>query len=239
MRVENLFRQLKREYFKTKVLQSSLDTLILALTANLLLFLSGINYEHIWIGIGALAFFIADSVYRVKGYSVEVFENSNEELNEVLRTAKDNLDRRDRVSEALFDEVMDRARKVPSDSIMASDRVVQKLIAVGGLSILTAVSGIIVPSVDTDFEFAEISDFVDTVEEEIRADGDAVLGESTDLGSGSDIDIEIEGEGESFEDGVASGFEGDSELMYDAPEDDLDEDRELMRRYSLELQNIQ
>ena len=154
MRVEDLFKRLKREYFKVKLLESSLDALILVLTLNFVAFLASYSYDVRILGGLGLTVFVIDFYIRSRDYPVEVFEHENQQLKEVLRTAKDNLNHRDEVTEALFDDVMRRARKVSSESIIPSGRVFKKLFFVGGLAILTSVSGLVAPSIDLDLDDA-------------------------------------------------------------------------------------
>lgn len=242
MRVEDLFKRLKREYYKARMLESCLDTLILVLGLNMAAFIAGYSYDFRILGGVAFAFFILDFYYRTRGYSVEIYEEENSQLHEVLRTAKDNLDRRDEVTQALFGDVMDRARKVSSESIIPSDRVIKKLFLVGGLALLTAVSGLVTPEVDVDFDGAydQISEFRNGGEDEDHMmNASEVLGEPQDIDTtGSDINITVEGEGESFEEGVRQGFE-EQELRFEASDDELDEDLELAQRYSLAIRNLE
>ncbi|MFO7793860.1 MAG: hypothetical protein R6V35_02680 [Candidatus Nanohaloarchaea archaeon] len=243
MRIETLLKRLKREYWKIKALQSSLDTLILVLGLNFLAFLASFEYDFRILGGIAAVFFLGNLIYRTRGYSVEIYEDQNDELQELLRTARDNLDKRDTVSEALFGDVMERARTVSSESIIPSERIVQKLFLVGGLAILTTVSGLIVPVIDVDASGAydRISDIVGSQDDgdDFRGNASDVLGEESDLDdTGSDVDIEIVGEGESFEESVLRGFEGDRELMYEASPE-IEEDSWLMREYSLAIRDIE
>ena len=240
MRVENLFKRLKREYIKVKLLESSLDALILVLSLNFAAFLASYSYDARFLaGIG-LTVFIIDFYYRSRDYSVEVFEHENERLREVLRTAKDNLDRRDEVTEALFDDVMHRARKVSSESIIPSERVFQKLFLVGGLAILTSVSGLVAPAVDFDFDNAydRISEFSeDDDNQDFRKNSSRVLGEPEDIETrGSNININISGSGESFESGTRAGFESE-ELRFEASNNEIDRDLDLAKRYSLAIRD--
>jgi hypothetical protein len=243
MRIETLLKRLKREYWKIKALQSSLDTLILVLGLNFIAFLSGFDYDFRIMAALAAVFFIVNLIYRTRGYSVEIYENKNTELQELLRTARDNLDKRDTVSEALFGDVIDRARTVSSESIIPTERIVQKLFLVGGLAILTTVSGLVVPVIDIDTSNAynQISNLVNNEEdpEDFRRNASEVLGEESDLdNTGSSVDIEIIGEGESFEESVLRGFEGDRELMYErSPE--IEENSRLMREYSLAIRDLE
>ncbi len=243
MRVEDLFKRLKREYLKVNLIQSGLDTAILVLSANLILFFTGLSFNLIYLAVGGAIFFFADFVYRSKGYSVEIYELKNKELHEILRTARDNLDRRDDVSEALFDDLMVRARSVSSESIIPGDTVTKKVFLLGSLSILTAVSGLVVPMVDIDTSqiyssVPELSDFGDFDGDE-RQDVEDVLGDESDLdGIGTSIDIQVEGEGESFEDGFRTSF-NESELRFEASDSEIDEGEELARDFSLAIQELE
>ncbi len=243
MRIETLLKRLKREYWKIKALQSSLDTLILVLGLNFIAFLVGFKYDfRILAGLAAV-FFILNLIYRTRGYSVEIYEHKNNELQELLRTARDNLDKRDTVSEALFGDVMERARTVSSESIIPTERIVQKLFLIGGLAILTTVSGLVIPVIDIDTSGAynQISNLVNNQDkpEDYRRNASEVLGEESDLdNTGSTVDIEIVGEGESFEESVLRGFESERALMYErSPE--IEEDSRLMREYSLAIRDIE
>ena len=243
VRIETLLKRLKREYWKIKALQSSLDTLILVLGLNFIAFLAGFKYDfRILAGLAAV-FFIVNLIYRTRGYGVEIYEHKNNELQELLRTARDNLDKRDTVSEALFGDVMERARTVSSESIIPTERIVQKLFLIGGLAILTTVSGLVIPVIDIDTSGAynQISNLVNNQDdpEDYRRNASEVLGEESDLdNTGSTVDIEIVGEGESFEESVLRGFEGERELMYErSPK--IEEDSRLMREYSLAIRDIE
>ena len=245
MRIENLLKRLRREYWKIKALQSSLDTFILILTVNLAAFLASYSYDPRILAVLGFTFFLANLIYRTRGYNVEIYEQENNELQELLRTARDNLDKRDTVSEALFGDVMDRARTVSSESIIPSERIVQKLFLIGGLAILTTVSGLIIPvlDIDTSNAYNSVSNFVEDhrpgEEEEFRGNASEVLGEESDLqDTGSDVEIEIIGEGESFEDSVLRGFEEDTELRYESSPE-VDGDAELMKEYSLAIRNLE
>jgi hypothetical protein len=135
-----------------------------------------------------------------------------------------------------------------SESIIPSTRVVQKLVLVGALSILTAISGLVVPSFSIDTtgisdqlpEFDGIGDGEDSNNTSYKGDPDSVLGDKSDLDDiSSEIDLNIEGEGESFSEGVLKGFRPEEEeLQYEASPE-LSGDEELMRRYSLAIREIE
>lgn len=238
MRVEDLFKRLKREYYKVKLLESCLNTLILVLALNLVAFIANYSYDIRVLAALGLSAFVIDFYIRSRDYSVEVFEHENHRLKEVLRTAEDNLDRRDTVTESLFNEVLSRARKVNSESIIPSEKVFEKLFLVGGLAIITAVSGLVAPSVDLDFDstYERLSEIGESDGEiDFRRNSSEVLGEPSSIETtGSDIEINISGSGESFEEGARTGFES-RELRFEASNNEIDEDLELAKRYSLAI----
>ncbi len=243
MRVEDLFKRLKREYFKVNLIQSSLDAAIFVLGINLVFFFTGLSVDIVYLAIAGLLFFLANFLYRSKGYSVEIYELRNNELQEILRTARDNLNRRDEVSEALFEDLMTRARSVSSESIIPGGSVTKKVFLLGSLSILTAVSGLVVPMVDIDTSqlysaVPELSDFGDG-SDEYQGDVDDVLGDDSDIEDlGTSIDVDVEGEGESFDEGFRTRF-NESELRFEASDSEIDEGLELAREYSLEVQELE
>ena len=167
MRVEKLFKRLKREFLKVNFLQACLDSLLFFLTTNLVLFLfsvrftsAGRNFQYL-LPITAIIF-IADFYYRSRNYNIEIYEEKNPELRERLRTARDNIGSNNIVSQALFDEILDLSRSVSSESIIPSKKIIQKMIAIGIISFLTVMSGI--------FNFQVLDEG-----REILPDGDSVL----------------------------------------------------------------
>ncbi|MFP4038298.1 MAG: hypothetical protein ACLFTA_00755 [Candidatus Nanohaloarchaea archaeon] len=239
MRVEDLFKRLKREYFKIKLLQSFLDTLIIVLLLNLGAIIINFSYDLRMLAVIGLAFFLSRFYYLSRNYSVEIYENQNQSLEELLRTARDNLDRRDEITQALFEDVMDRARKMSSETIIPSDRVFQKLFLIGGLAILTAVSGLVAPTVS--FEAPDFQDSLPGpgIGEEEKANSSEIMGDSIDIDTtGTDVNISVEGEGESFEEGFRKGLQ-DEELMFEASDDRLDRDLELAKRYSVAIRGLE
>jgi hypothetical protein len=263
MRVENLLKQLKREFIKVKLLQSLLDGLLFFLLANLGLFL--LNLSIVDIGareisfglftvplrvlmLGAAAVLVsAGQLYRrMQRYEVEVFEQENPELQEVLRTARDNLDQQNIVSQALFDDVLDRARRVSSDSIIPARQIIYKIMGVGILSFLTVMSGL------ADFQLDQSRDLLRTPDSirdlagggggnqsgQVR-DLTGISGDSSELEIGdSEIEFEVSGEGAAS----GSGFDPTSgpsreELTLDSTAGQSTEDLELAKQYSLAVRD--
>lgn len=147
MRVEKLFKQLKREYLKIKILQGFLDGIIFFQLTYLIVKLAGIELPtsypaYVILAVLSSFIFAIDSFYRSRGYSIEIYEEENPELAEILRTAHDNLDEKSVPVESLFDEVKDTARKISSESIIPNRAILAKVVAISFLSIATVVGGV-------------------------------------------------------------------------------------------------
>lgn len=250
MRVQKLLKRLKREFVKVNLLQASLDSLLFFLSLNLLLFLFSIQLtpsfpNHVTLAFFTLLFLIGDWAYRAKHYRLEIYEEKNPELDEVLRTARDNLGNQDIVSQALFDDLLNRAQKVTSESIIPDKKIIQKILAVGILSFLTVMSGI------TSFQIqetgGELLPSVEQVQDVFQGkeqkgfelkNSTKIYGSEQDINS-SDLDIEfnITGSGEPGEEEEAGGGK-QKELALDVTADSLDEDLELAKKYSIAIKTI-
>lgn len=249
MRVEKLLKRLKREFVKVNFLQAVLDSLLFFLALNLVLFLFSIRIISTFsnaevLGALSLVFLVADMVYRTEHYRLEIYEEKNPQLEEVLRTARDNIGRQNIVSQALFDDLLDRARKVTSESIIPNKRIIQKILAVGILSFLTVMSGI--TSFQLQQNSGELFPGIDQIQERIQDEEDGfqlknsstIYGDSTDIDSSNmDIGFNITGSGnqsqESFE---SSGRE--EELRLDVSARSLGEDLELAKQYSIAIKQL-
>lgn len=250
MRVEDLFRRLKREFVKVNLLQACLDTLMFFLGFNLVLFLFSLRVTSYLSNIQAMValstvFFLGDLAYRARNYRLEIYEQKNPELHEILRTARDNLDRNNIASQAMFDELMDRSRSVTSESIIPSKRIIQKVLVVGFLSFLTVVSGL------ADFQIirGEGGELIPDVGEVLQQKGEKekfeVKNASEIYGEKEDIDVSdqlvnftIEGEGESEEAELESSNARPEEVVLDATGSSISEDMELAKQYSLAIKDF-
>ena len=249
MRVETLFKRLKREFIKVNFLQACLDTLMFFLTGNLVIFLFSLNITsylpntQALLGLSGL-FFIADLVYRARNYQLELYEQKNPELHEILRTARDNLDKNTIASQAMFDELMNRSRSVTSESIIPSKRIIQKVVIVGLLSFLTVVSGLadfqiirnsggeIIP------DLGSLGDQEDEDEFELRNASD-IYGEPEDIEvSDQLVNFTIEGEGEARETDLGSSNARPEEVVLDVTGSSISEDMELAKQYSLAIKEF-
>lgn len=249
MKVEELLKRLKIEFVKVNLIQASLDSILFFLTSNLVLFLFsvqlvGSSRNYLIIGGLTFLFLVGDLFYRVRNYHLEIYEDENPELKEVLRTARDNLDKSNIASQALFDDLMDRARSVTSESIIPSKEIIQKIIAIGVLCFLTVGSGL------TDFQIRQetselISGFNPPGSEENESNEPEVLNGSEIFGEASQIDVSnremnfnISGTSESKK-GDFSFDSASEEFAFESVSRQENQDMELAKRYSLAIKDIE
>jgi hypothetical protein len=253
MRVEELLKQMKREFIKVKLIQSLLDGLVFFLITNMVLFLLSINIfsnipNHIVLAALTVFFTVSNLVYRVKKYSLEIYEEENPELQEILRTARDNIDKQNIVSQALFDDLLERSRKVTSESIIPAKKIVYKTLLVGFLSFLTVISGI--GDIQLLQDSTDLLDAPDQIEDLINPnsteDGfqlknaSGIYGESSDIDSSDlDIDFNVSGTGDSEEGEFDPTQDPTSDdLVLDSTGESMNEDLELAKQYSLAVKDI-
>lgn len=249
MRVETLFKRLKREFVKINLLQACLDTLGFFLSFNLILFLFSLRItsylpnNQALIG-ASLLFFIGDLAYRTKNYRLEIYEQKNPELHEILRTARDNLGKNNIASQAMFDELMDRSRSVTSESIIPSKRIIQKVVIVGALSFLTVISGLADFQIIRD-EGGELVPDIGNLGQQKDEDGFQLRNASDIYGESKDIDVSdqlvnftIEGEGETEETDLGSSNAQPEDIVLDVTGSSISEDMELAKQYSLAIKEF-
>lgn len=250
MKVEKLLKRFKIEFVKVNLIQASLDSILFFLTSNLILFLFsvqlvGSRQNYLIVGGLTFLFFVGDLFYRVRNYHLEIYEEQNPELQEVLRTARDNLDKSSIASQALFDELMDRARSVTSESIIPSQEIIKKIIAIGVLCFLTVGSGLV------DFQLREeTSELVSGINlpgaggdenetEPEMLNGSEILGESSEIEvTNRDLAFNISGTGE----GTRSEFSFDAasqEFSFESVNRGEDTDLELAKQYSLAIKDFE
>lgn len=252
MRVEKLLKRLKREFIKVNFLQASLDSILFFLTANLFLFLFSLQLIEDFSNLKALAvstilFFLIDLGYRSKSYRLEIYEEKNPELQEVLRTARDNLDSNNIVSQALFDDLLDRSRSVTSESIIPSKKIIQKVIAVGLLSFITVISGIadlnvtsnggeVLPGTDSIKEFVGVGD-----DDEFYLRNDTeIYGERKDIRDPEGlVEFDITGEGDNEESEISDRGIDPEDIVLDVSSPGVSEDLELAKQYSLAVKEME
>lgn len=247
MRIEKLLKQLKREFIKVNVIQACLDTILFFLVSNLTLFFISVEIFKSISNLYALMALsgvigVADLYWRNQKYRLEIYEEQNPELKEVLRTARDNLDQRNVASQALFDDVMERARSVTSESIIPSKQIIQKILAVGGLCFLTVLSGV----ADINLQNDTRNLFTDIGNGGSEAEGNFTLANSSkieiqDVNSSypaANFSFQIEGEGESSEPEIRP-YSSRENILYESSTEGLDEDLDLAREYSVAIKEFE
>ena len=243
MRVEKLLKRLRREFIKVNLIQAALDSIIVFLTANLALFLLNVTVVssalHIrLLAAGTFIFLIADWIYRSRKYRLEIYEEENPQLKEILRTARDNLDNQNVVSQAMFDDLMQRARSVTSESIIPSTEIIKKITIIGVLSFMTALSGLVDFQVQEEgreiFSRLQPQEIFQQEDGELR-NGSEIYGEPQEIqDSATALDINITGSNPGDETSEERRLE-EEELNFRAANPGMPEDVELARRYSLEI----
>lgn len=249
MRVETLFKRLKREFIKVNLLQACLDTLMFFLSFNLILFLFSLNITSYLTNDQALValsvvFFLSDLTYRARNYRLDIYEQKNPELHEILRTARDNLDKNNIASQAMFDELMERSRSVTSESIIPSKKIIQKVVVVGLLSFITVISGL------ADFQIirnsgGELVPDIGELNQQQEEDGFNLKNATEIYGEQQDIDVSdqlvnfsIEGKGKAEETDLGSSNARPEDVVLDVTGSSVSEDMELAKQYSLAIKDL-
>jgi len=249
MRVETFLKRLKREFIKVNLLHACLDTLMFFLFSNLLIFLFSLRITSYLpntqsLLVVSILFFLSDLAYRARTYQLELYEKKNPELNEILRTARDNRDKKNIVSQAMFDELMDRSRSVTSESIIPSKRIIQKVVVVGILSFLTVISGLADFQIIRDSGGELIPDIGNIGQQQDQEDfelknASEIYGEEQEIDvSDQLVDFSIEGEGESEESNLGSLNSRPEEVVLDVTGSSISEDMDLAKQYSLAIKEF-
>lgn len=204
---------------------------------------------------GAGTFAVA-SWWRLRRPAVERFEAANPQVAEALRTARDAAadGAETVVARALYADVLDRLDTTSSRELLNLRRLAGAVVLVFVASVLTVHTAALGVAIDPFDHRSPVDDGTDggttpaatAVEYEGLADGDEVLGEPEDVGSGDEaVPAVIESEGgpgEPSDDERGydrTGFSTDGagvdpqEAGFEAPEEL--EDADLIRRYNLEI----
>jgi hypothetical protein len=248
VRVEKLLKRLRREFIKVNLLQALLDSLIGFLSVNLVLFLlnvtlisEGLHYRVL--AAAAFVFFLGDWVRRSREYRLEIYEQENPQLEEILRTARDNLDNQNIVSQAMFDDLMGRARSVTSESIIPETEILKKIMIIGALSFLTALSGLadFQPVKESTQIFSQLQPekILNPEEGEELRNASEIYGEEKDIDAVStELQVEVTGSGSDGDSGRVRSLASE-EFTFEAANPEMPDDVELARRYSLAIKSVQ
>ncbi|MFB6241632.1 MAG: hypothetical protein ABEJ36_02405 [Candidatus Nanosalina sp.] len=246
MKIEKLLKRLKVEFIKVNLIQASLDSILFFLTGNLLLFLInlqiiGTRRNYLIMAPISFLFFLGDLAYRIRNYHLEIYEEENPEMQEVLRTARDNIDQSNIASQALFDEVMERARNITSESIIPSKEIIKKIIAIGALSFLTVFSGLVNFHIQGN-QLSIVEDLGlrdrDDADDARVINGSRILGDPADIEvNNRDMDFRISGKGKASR----ADFSFDSaveEFSMQEFRERKSEDMKLAKQYSLAIKDL-
>ncbi|MFB6100136.1 MAG: hypothetical protein ABEK16_02580 [Candidatus Nanohalobium sp.] len=246
MRVEKLLKRLRREFIKVNLIQASLDSIIAFLSADLVLFLMNVTLINEQVHYQALAaltfvFFLGDWVHRSRKYRLEIYEQENPQLQEILRTARDNLDNQNIVSQAMFDDLMERARSVTSESIVPSTEIIKKILVIGLLSFLTVLSGLVnfqpVQESREVFSQFEPQDILNPGGrgEGVLKNASAIYGEQKSIDAiSTELKIKVTGNATGGEQGNVRALNRE-DFTFEAANPEMPDDVELARKYSLAI----
>ena len=188
----------------------------------------------------AFLFFCADWVHRSRKYRLEIYEQENPQLQEILRTARDNLDNQNIVSQAMFDDLMERARSVTSESIIPGTQIIKKILGVGVLSFLIVLSAIMnvqpVQESREVFSQFEPKDIIAPREDDdVLKNASEIYGEKKSVDAiSTELDINVTGEALGGEVGNVHTL-NEEEFTFEAANPEMPEDVELAREYSLAI----
>lgn len=248
MKLDRILRRLKLEFLKVNLIQASLDSIILFLSINLTFFLLNIKAAAgasnlVVSATVATAAFLIDLVARARTYNVEIYEEENPELDEILRTARDNQDRNSIASQALFNDLEERAGQVSADSIIPDGEIIRKVGLVGALSLVTVFSGFM--NLRVPEQTAQIIPEIGGEEKKTVQDRDyqlknasSITGEPTRIqAEARELNFDIQGSGESTERSFT--FSGETgELSLESSGDRIQENRRLAEEYSLAIKDM-
>jgi len=273
--IRRALAEIRREQYKVAFVHAGLEAACVALAAHLLAGVAGVPVLGVDLlaplfdgtaipapDVGAalallagLAAFLAGFALRARRPAAETFEAANPEVAEALRTARDAArdDRANPMARALYGDVLDRLAETSSVRLVDRTRVVAAVaiaFALSLASVQTAVVGLDLAGASPESTGTGGGSGADRAAIENRSsvdlrDGEAVLGEPTDVDAGSEnltasVGSSPGGEGESEAarnydaPGGADGGSVDPERAgYAAPE--RVEDADLVRRYAREL----
>ncbi|WP_276258479.1 DUF7502 family protein [Haloglomus litoreum] len=259
-RVERAVRQVRWEARKAAAVHAVVDGVVVLLAANLALTVAGVTLPGparldlaVVVGLGVVAA-IAEFLLRTRQPLVEQFEAANPAVREALRTARDAAadGAETGMARRLYADVLDGLRSASSGDLIST----RQVSAGAGLVAVLAVSTVVVSAAglglglgpdagpggptDGDLPPGGSSDY------DGLQDGDAVLGEETNVSEGDEAeDVVIGGSTGGAGDAPASdgGFDTGgfaAEGSYDAQQAGFDspddvENADIIREYNLRI----
>ncbi len=130
--VKRLFRELQVEVFKISALHASADSIIFFLVMLNITTLLDVTYHIALIASGLFLF--ADVLFRMKRTTLRDIEAKNPQVQDILRTAKDNMEETSFMILAMFEELIQKMKSVSSGTILNQKNLTIKIVVVCVLS---------------------------------------------------------------------------------------------------------
>ena len=240
-------KSLKIEVIKVSILHAILDTAILILVVNFILFLLGLDSTRVIISlIAGCIFAVFDFIFRFKDFRLQTYEKYNPEVSEMLRTAHDNVTRDNEVVKVLFQDVIKKLRFSSTYQLIQHKRAMMKIAVLFVLSLSTMTFTVI------QLQFPQVPTPVETLSAKIQTVNilnDNIYGEKSNIEIGErelqlilssstninlnqikDID-EVDFQRENFPVEVAAQAEATSE-------EEIPQDFELIKNYNLRIRGF-
>jgi hypothetical protein len=130
--VKRLFAELYYEVFKISFLHAFTDSIIFFMIALNITTLLDVRYYFAIIA--SLLFLLGDSLYRMKHTTLKQIEDKNPQVQDILRTARDNVEGKDFMTLAMFEDLIKKMKSVSSGSILNQRNLLIKIVLVCALS---------------------------------------------------------------------------------------------------------
>ncbi|WP_254823521.1 DUF7502 family protein [Haloglomus halophilum] len=261
-RVERAVRQVRREARKAAAVHAVVDGVVVLLAANLALTVAGVVFPGpswletaVVVSLGVVAA-TTEFLARTRQPLVQQFEAVNPQVREALRTARDAAadGAETRVARRLYADVLDGLRSASSGDLISTRHVS----AGAGLVVILAVSTVGISAAGLGLGLGPGADTGGPTDGDVPTggsgdydglqDGDAVLGEETNVSEGDESEDVVIG-GSTGEAGDAPAGDGGfdtggfaSEGSYDAQQAGFDspddvENADIIREYNLRIRS--
>jgi hypothetical protein len=135
--IKRLFVELYYEVFKISVLHASADAIIFFMVAlNITTLLDLRFYVAL---VAAALFMLGDVLYRMKRTTLKEIEQKNPQIQDILRTARDNVEGHDFMVLAMFEDLIHKMKSVSAGSILNQRNLLIKVLVVCVLSFLVII----------------------------------------------------------------------------------------------------
>lgn len=133
--ISNLIKEMRIEIFKNIVLLTFLKAVVAFFIFDIVK--SFIDLSYIFSYLFAALYFIVSLFVQIRRINVKIFERHNPEIDEMLSTAADNISKNNLVVQGLFEELLERVKKVSSGTIVAPSTIFLLVISIPILAIVS------------------------------------------------------------------------------------------------------